>query len=47
MHDLNNTEDRNRRLEEQHPAQPLQWDTKQPLIDAALAHPSQEHLPTG
>jgi hypothetical protein len=44
---MTNTEDRSRRLEDQHPAEPLQWDTKQPLIDAALAHLAQEHSAAG
>ena len=44
---MTNTENPGRRQEDQHPAEPLQWDTKQPLIDAARAHLVQERSAAG
>ena len=44
---MTNTENPDRRQQDQHPAEPLQWDTKQPLIDTALAHLAQEHSAAG
>jgi hypothetical protein len=35
---MTNTEDRSRRLEDQHPSEPLQWDTEKPPIAAVLSH---------
>lgn len=44
---MTNTENPGRRQEDQHPSEPLQWDTKQPLIDAARAHLAQERATAG
>ncbi|HAV37004.1 MAG TPA: hypothetical protein DCX52_11735 [Massilia sp.] len=44
---MTNTENPGRRQEDQHPSEPLQWDTTQPLVDAARAHLAQERSAAG
>ena len=44
---MTNTEEPARRKDDQHPDQKLEWDTVQPLLDAAKAHLVHEHAGAG
>lgn len=44
---MNNTEERGRRKDDQHPTQPLDWDGEKKVIDAVMAHLALERASAG